>query len=156
MGERQLLTQLFEKLSHLGEAGVGCRSAAMIRVMVIVKASRVMQKGEQRHHEAWFDEHAVDLCAWTRRHLTSPDGYGLKVIAPLCGFEWRDDDPGGLQSEIWFEAMREGDETMRPRILEYNEDDVAAQLAVRRWVRANDNGSGPGSAIPSMRDWPIA
>ncbi len=106
--------------------------------------------------EEWFSEHAFDLCAWSRRTLASPHGHSLKVIAPLCGFSWRDDDPGGLQSEIWFEALQAGDPTMRARLLAYNEDDVAAQKAIREWVTAQDTGGGPGSGIPSARTWPLA
>jgi predicted RecB family nuclease len=103
--------------------------------------------------EAWFDDHAVDLCEWCRQHLVSPNGFSLKTIAPLCGFEWRDDDPGGLQSEIWFERLRDGDEDMAQRLLAYNEDDVIAQMAVRRWIRRQDDGRGPGSAIASALEW---
>jgi predicted RecB family nuclease len=66
----------------------------------------------------------------------SPNGYSLKVIAPLCGFNWRDDNPGGAQSELWYTDLLKGDASRRSRLLEYNEDDVAAQLAIRRWVRA--------------------
>jgi predicted RecB family nuclease len=103
----------------------------------------------------WFDAHALDLCAWSRKELISPNGYGLKVVAPLCGFDWRDDDPGGRQSEVWFEHVLAGDEEMKDRLLAYNEDDVIAQLEIRRWLRAQDNGNGPGSAIPSVHDWPL-
>jgi predicted RecB family nuclease len=103
----------------------------------------------------WFDAHALDLCAWSRKELISPNGYGLKVVAPLCGFDWRDDDPGGRQSEVWFEHVLAGDEEMKERLLAYNEDDVIAQLEIRRWLRAQDNGNGPGSAIPSVHDWPL-
>jgi predicted RecB family nuclease len=105
--------------------------------------------------EEWFDANAVDLCDWTRRHLVSPKGHSLKMIAPLCGFQWRDDDPGGLQSEIWFEELIAGNEAMRDRLLEYNEDDVVAQLRVREFIRSEDNGNGPGSSIPSVRHRPI-
>jgi predicted RecB family nuclease len=94
----------------------------------------------------WFSSHAVDLWDWARSNLVSPRGYGLKVVAPLCGFEWRDDDPGGLQSEIWFEELQAGDESMKDRILAYNEDDVIAQREVRRYVRTTD--------MPSVLDWP--
>jgi predicted RecB family nuclease len=97
----------------------------------------------------------VDLCDWTRKNLVSPNGYGLKVIAPLCGFQWRDDDPGGRQSEIWFEHVLAGDDEMKARLLEYNEDDVVAQLAIRRWLRSHDDGTGPGSTIPSAHNWPL-
>ncbi len=103
----------------------------------------------------WFDDHALDLCAWARKALISPNGYGLKAIAPLCGFGWRDDDPGGRQSEIWFEHVLAGDESMKGRLLAYNEDDVIAQLEIRRWLRAQDDGAGPGSTIPSVHDWPL-
>ena len=103
----------------------------------------------------WFDHHAIDLCAWARTALISPNGYGLKAIAPLCGFDWRDDDPGGRQSEIWFEHALDGDDEMKTRLLAYNEDDVIAQLEIRRWLRAQDNGLGPGSSIPSVHNWPL-
>lgn len=84
----------------------------------------------------WFDRYACDLWAWTKQRFVSPNGYSLKVIAPLCGFDWRDDDPGGAQSELWYVDLLNGAESRRSRLLEYNEDDVAAQLAIRRWVRA--------------------
>jgi predicted RecB family nuclease len=102
----------------------------------------------------WFDGHAVDLCDWTRKNLVSPNGFGLKVIAPLCGFDWRDDDPGGRQSEVWYEQVLAGDQEMKGRLLAYNEDDVIAQLEIRRWIRNQDNGAGPGSSIPSVHNWP--
>ena len=103
----------------------------------------------------WFDDHALDLYRWTKDRFVSPLGFSLKTVAPLCGFNWRDDDPGGLQSEIWYEAMLAGDDPMRKRILEYNEDDVQAQLAIRRWITGKDDGRGPGSQIPSVLDWPL-
>jgi len=43
---------------------------------------------------------------------------------------------------------------MKDRLLEYNEDDVIAQLKVREFLRRSDSGSGPGSALPSVMDWP--
>ena len=104
--------------------------------------------------DAWFDAHAIDLHRWIKQRLVSESGYGLKAIAPQCGFDWRDDDPGGQQSEIWFEQMLAGDATMQARLLDYNEDDVLAQLAIRRWIIGRDSGSGPGSSIPSVLDWP--
>ncbi len=106
--------------------------------------------------DEWFDDVAIDLCDWSRHHLVSPDGFSLKTIAPLCGFSWRDHDPGGLQSEIWFERLVAGEIAMRERLLAYNEDDVLAQLAVRRWIRGHDDGVGPGSSLTSVHDWPLA
>ncbi|MEN8239134.1 MAG: ribonuclease H-like domain-containing protein [Actinomycetota bacterium] len=66
----------------------------------------------------------------------------------------RHDDPGGRQSEVWFEHVLAGDEEMKGRLLAYNEDDVIAQHEIRRWIRSHDDGTGPGSTIPSVHDWP--
>ena len=86
--------------------------------------------------DAWFDEYACDLWCWIKERFVSPNGYSLKVIAPMCGFHWRDSDPGGAQSELWYVDAVAGDDAQRLRLLDYNEDDVAAQAAIRRWVRA--------------------
>ena len=63
-----------------------------------------------------------------------------QVAHAATGFEWRDDDPGGLNSQGWFldaisgesDAIREAAAT---RILEYNEDDVRATHVLRDWLR---------------------
>lgn len=157
-GERELVEAMFSRLAAFADDGT------LVQHWTDYER-RILEAAGQRHglsipgHASigdWFDDHAVDLCAWTRRNLVSPNGYSLKVIAPLCGFEWRDDDPGGRQSEIWFERMVAGDRSMRDRLLEYNEDDVVAQREIRRWIRRHDSGTGPGSGIPSVRSWPLA
>ena len=157
-GERKLVEAMFSRLAAFAEEGT------LVQHWTDYE-KRILAAAGQRHGLSipgfasvgdWFDDHAVDLCAWTRRNLVSPSGYSLKVIAPLCGFEWRDDDPGGRQSEIWFERMVAGDRSMRDRLLEYNEDDVIAQREIRQWVRRNDSGTGPGSGIPSVQSWPLA
>ena len=62
-------------------------------------------------------------------------------MARQAGFSWRDDDPGGLNSQLWFAEAVHG-ETAEPRrrrgrrVLEYNEDDVSATSQVRAWLRA--------------------
>ncbi len=156
-GERELVRRLFSRLAEFAFDG------AVVQHWTDYER-RTLEEAGARHGLSipgsptvgrWFDDHGVDLCDWTRRNLVSPAGYSLKVIAPLCGFEWRDDDPGGRQSEIWFEQLVDGDDTMRERLLEYNEDDVIAQREIRRWVRRNDSGAGPGTGIPSASTWPI-
>lgn len=78
----------------------------------------------------------VDLYPVMRRHFFGRSGLGLKVTATRgAGFSWRDEDPGGLQSITWLEQVRAGDSELQRRILEYNEDDVRATLALRRWLR---------------------
>ena len=76
----------------------------------------------------------------------------IKTVAPLAGFSWRDDDPGGEQSMLWYVYATEAAETQqrsdaRDRILRYNEDDVLATLAIREWM--NDNCE----SIPAVETW---
>lgn len=155
-GERQVLERLFERFARWSEEDIvvfhwtdyepRMLTDAALRHDLAIEGSASVSE--------WFDTHAFDLCAWSRSHLASPDGHSLKVIAPLCGFSWRDDDPGGLQSEMWFEDLLAGDLAMRRRLLAYNEDDVMAQAVIRRWVRAHDDGGGPGTSMPSVWTWP--
>jgi len=156
-GERQLVSEMFEKLATVS------RPSSVVQHWTDYE-QRVLVEAGQRHGlsipgydsvEDWFNANAVDLCDWVRKNLVSPNGYSLKVIAPLSGFSWRDDDPGGRQSETWFERFIAGDDAMARRLLQYNEDDVVAQLTIRQWLKNQDSGSGPGSAIPSVHDWPL-
>lgn len=85
-------------------------------------------------------EHFVDLLPIIRAHYFGLNGLGIKKVAPAFGFNWRDDDPGGLQSQLWLLAARgAADETTRDagrqRILTYNEDDVRATAAIRHGLR---------------------
>lgn len=88
--------------------------------------------------------HFVDMFALVRQHFFGTQGLGLKVVAHAgAGFEWRDEDPGGLNSQQWFrDAVTGPDEAGRraamTRVLEYNEDDVRATHALRRWLRSLD------------------
>ncbi|MGY1684439.1 TM0106 family RecB-like putative nuclease [Geodermatophilus sp. SYSU D00867] len=78
----------------------------------------------------------IDLLPYVRASLDSRWGHGLKIVAVYgAGFEWRDEDPGGLQSQLWYEQAVAGDDTAELRLLAYSEDDVNATFAVRRWVR---------------------
>jgi predicted RecB family nuclease len=138
-GERRVVEELFRFLDGLAETGdtVVYHWTGYERT--------ILTEASQRHGlslqsapsvDAWFDRYACDLWSWIKQRFVSPNGYSLKVIAPLCGFDWRDDDPGGAQSELWYVDALAGDDVQRARLLEYNEDDVAAQAAIRRWVRA--------------------
>ncbi|SFK74199.1 TM0106 family RecB-like putative nuclease [Geodermatophilus ruber] len=91
--------------------------------------------------EAW-----IDLCKIVEKSLDSRIGHGLKAIAMQgAGFEWRDDDPGGLQSQTWYEQALAGDALAEERLLAYNRDDVQATAEVRRWLRT------PSSLSPKKR-----
>ncbi len=80
--------------------------------------------------------------------------YGIKQIAKLIGFSWRDPDPSGANSIAWYnEYLKnpEKDASLR-RILQYNEDDCRAMLAIKEFFethRPEHDGSDapvPGGA----------
>ncbi|MDR0436314.1 MAG: TM0106 family RecB-like putative nuclease, partial [Propionibacteriaceae bacterium] len=81
-----------------------------------------------------------DLFPIIRANYFGVHGIGLKQIALHgAGFHWRDSNPGGLASQSWFEeAVQNPDEQVRAvmaqRLLEYNEDDTRATLALREWL----------------------
>ncbi|MEO7588965.1 MAG: TM0106 family RecB-like putative nuclease [Arachnia sp.] len=89
-------------------------------------------------------EHFVDLFQYVRDSMVAVDGLGLKVVATKgAGFAWRDEEPNGLASQAWYQTAVNSTEeavrmTTRTRVLEYNEDDVRATLAVRDWLESLD------------------
>ena len=94
---------------------------------------------------AWASAYAregyVDLLDVVKEHWFGVSGLGLKLVAAHAGFAWRDDDPGGLNSQGWFaDAVHAPDPEARAaaeaRVLAYNEDDVLATRHVRAWLRA--------------------
>jgi hypothetical protein len=86
------------------------------------------------HPDAW-----IDLLPLVRAAVDSRAGHGLKVIARHgAGHVWRDPDPGGLQSQQWHAAARDGDPVAARRLLDYNEDDVRATRAIREWLRVRE------------------
>jgi uncharacterized protein len=53
--------------------------------------------------------------------------YSIKTLASYLGFSWRDTDPSGASSIEWYHRWVETkDESIKKRILEYNEDDCIA------------------------------
>jgi predicted RecB family nuclease len=84
-------------------------------------------------------EQWVDLRTVFRDQLVTGTALGLKVVAPLAGFSWRGNDPGGGQSIAhYIEAVGDPDPAVRSEarrwLLEYNEDDVRASAALRGWL----------------------
>lgn len=147
--DRATVTAIVERLLALPEEAVLFHWTGYERdkLAEAIDQYGIKTPGWSSIHE-WFEDRAVDLHRWTKDNFVSPAGYSLKTIAPLCGFDWRDEDPGGMQSEIWFEQQLDGDAAARRRIVEYNEDDVRAQLAIRRHLI--------NQPPPSVVTWPIA
>ncbi|GAC69299.1 TM0106 family RecB-like putative nuclease [Gordonia soli] len=81
----------------------------------------------------------VDIFEAVGRNFICPLGKGLKRVAPVAGFRWRDDEASGEASMDWYRlavALDGGspDLGQRERLLEYNEDDVRATKVLREWM----------------------
>ncbi|MGH3628921.1 MAG: TM0106 family RecB-like putative nuclease, partial [Sciscionella sp.] len=81
----------------------------------------------------------VDLYRLVSEQFLCARGKGLKVVAPVSGFRWRDPEAGGENSMRWYRdavAMDGGEPDLgqRKRLLEYNEDDVCATRSLREWM----------------------
>jgi len=93
----------------------------------------------------------VDLFRGVSDQFLCSRGKGLKVVAPVAGFSWRDPEAGGEASMRWYRAAvgmndEAPDPQQRERLLRYNEDDVRATKVLREWM------SGPANEIPFMGD----
>ena len=67
---------------------------------------------------------------WPTRDLS------IKKIASFLGFNWRDPEPSGTAAVQWYhEWVETGDNEIRQRILEYNEDDCLAMRVLVDSVR---------------------
>lgn len=97
-------------------------------------------------------EEWVDLFRSVSEQFLCARGKGLKVVAPIAGFQWRDPEAGGEASMRWYrDAVGMDGEApelaQRERLLRYNEDDVLATHALREWM------SGPARyAVPHLDD----
>jgi predicted RecB family nuclease len=93
----------------------------------------------------WIDLHDV-----AKRQLQTEGPLGLKQLAMAAGFRWRDVNPSGEASILWYEEATRGDEAVargaRARLMEYNEDDCRATKALRDWI------NGAARSLPHRDD----
>ncbi|MEQ0561375.1 TM0106 family RecB-like putative nuclease [Amycolatopsis sp. NEAU-NG30] len=90
----------------------------------------------------------VDLFRSVTDQFLCSHGKGLKVIAPVAGFSWRDPEAGGEASMRWYRDAvgmdgEKPDDDQRERLLRYNEDDVLATRALREWISARAQDEVP-------------
>ncbi|MEO5832614.1 MAG: TM0106 family RecB-like putative nuclease [Nakamurella sp.] len=90
----------------------------------------------------------VDMYEMLGREFVAAGSKRLKTVAPLAGFQWRDPEPDGANSMVWYRAAVGADgelpsEDQKQRLLEYNEDDVLATLALRRWMSEGAEADTP-------------
>ncbi len=100
----------------------------------------------------------VDMFQAVSEQFICPNGKGLKKIAPVAGFGWRDPEAGGEASMSWYRLAvgydGEPDLSQRTRLLEYNEDDVRATHVLREWMSPAQPGPHSADAeVPAMTDF---
>jgi predicted RecB family nuclease len=82
----------------------------------------------------------LDLYKFVVDHSDWPTySYGIKQIARQVGFSWRDPDPSGANSIAWYNDYLKDTsrKELMQRILEYNEDDCRAMIAIKRYFERN-------------------
>ena len=92
----------------------------------------------------------IDLHEHAKRQIQTEGPLGLKQLARATGFRWRDPNPSGEASILWYEESTGSPSPQalaaRTRLLEYNEDDCRATKALRDWL------CGPARNLPHRDD----
>jgi predicted RecB family nuclease len=151
--EARLFTQFWTWLSELrgGVASVGLpfRAYCYNAAAETTQMQRIAGGASLLDAVTGFtgSEQWVDLLRVFETQLLTGSSAGLKTVAPLAGFAWDVEDPGGAGSMIRYdEATGAGDPAARDWLLAYNRNDVEAALAVREWLDRS------GSSFPSAAD----
>lgn len=101
-------------------------------------------------------KNVIDMHTVLSRQLIWPtESMSLKDIAAFVQFRWRDDTPGGDNSMAWYEsAINDPDAQVRAenrqRLIEYNADDCAAQVAIRDFLSRLGEARQPGRSLPNV------
>jgi predicted RecB family nuclease len=98
---------------------------------------------------SWVDMYPIisEKLIWPIEDMT------LKSVAKYIKFFWRDETPGGGNSLAWYSQAINGStdyqkKLARKRLLQYNEDDVLATLAIRDWITKLEKTQNPDSKLP--------
>jgi predicted RecB family nuclease len=90
----------------------------------------------------------TDLYRVFSDQLITGGSAALKAVAPLAGFAWEVDDPGGDEAMVRYEQAAGpcGDDAARAWLLAYNRNDTEATRALRQWL------AGAASRCPSVTE----
>jgi uncharacterized protein len=70
--------------------------------------------------------------------------YSIKAVAPVCKFDWSQDDVDGLSAQVlYIDWLKSGDDSIIEKVEQYNREDVLAMLAVDRYVSGMCAGEAP-------------
>ena len=102
-------------------------------------AKRAIVPGIDTVNELLDSDDWVDLAEVLAKQLIWPvENHTLKTLAKYARFMWRDEDPSGSASVVWYKHATDPDEPdqegWRKRILDYNEDDVCATECLLDWA----------------------
>lgn len=128
------------------QAEDGAMNRAVLTAQEGGPSARDLDAFRQTSPPQWIDLH--DLA---KNQIQTEGPLGLKQLAAAAGFTWRDANPSGEASMLWYEtALGDGAEAeaSRSRLLEYNEDDCRATGALRHWL------NGPAKLL-AHRDDPL-
>ena len=95
----------------------------------------------------------VDILRVFDSQLITGGGSGLKMVAPLAGYTWEVDDPGGEGSMLRYEIAVGSSSSEAERLaarewlLTYNRGDVEATLAIRAWLEGNSRSIAPVESL---------
>lgn len=107
----------------------------------------IWRKLRQKYPDVATDEEIEDIFGPLRSvdlyfdvvkpHTEWPtNDHSIKSLATYLGFDWRDTEPSGAASIEWYDRwVTSGDDAVRQRILDYNEDDCRATRVLLDAVR---------------------
>ena len=145
VGEAGLFGEFWRWLGQLrsvaAENGLGFRAYCYNAAAEDTQLRRIATTtGLGEEVEAFIgSEEWVDLLRVFDAQLLTGSSVGLKHVAPLAGFAWEVQGPGGDLSMLYYEAAIDGaDQTAaqaaRDWLLTYNRNDVEATAALRDWL----------------------